>query len=251
VVKGSDIRVVSEKEEFQQILEEHAGVSSRQGGRTKREMVELVTAAVVSLILVAGIWFSFTRGWDTLMTLDVPIEYMNRDPGMEILDTSLNTVTLELSGSGALIRSIRPEQVKVRVDLNRAVAGSNAFTITPEHITLPPGIFLKNIKTPTVEVILDVPTRKELPVQVDWIGKLPEHLIIEGVKMDPERVQVMGGKLALEKISTIYTEKVSVDHIEETGTMTVRLAINAVSLKISSGSKEKIAVHYEVKKRLQ
>jgi len=141
--------------------------------------------------------------------------------------------------------------VKARVDLTGAVAGSNAFTITPDHITLPPGIFLKNIKTPTVEVILDVPTRKELPVQVDWTGKLPELRVIERVRLDPERVQVVGGKRALEKISTIYTEKVSVDQIEESGTMTVRLALNPVSLKISSGSKEKIAVHYEVKKRVQ
>jgi diadenylate cyclase len=251
VAKGSEFRIVEGPEELRGILEAHAGGSSRAGGRTRREKLEWVTAAALSLLFIGGGWFSFTQGQDTLMTLEVPIEYMNRDPGMEILDASPNTVSLELSGSGTLIRSIRPEQVKVRLDLAAAVPGKNAIPFHPEYINLPPGISLKDIKPPAVEVVLDVLTKKELPLQVDWAGKLREGLIITEVRLEPERVQIVGLRSTLEKITTLYTEKVTVDHLEKSGSLTVKPVLNPPSLKIAGGSKERVTVEFVVKERVQ
>lgn len=251
VAKGSEFRRVQDPEELRSILEAHAGGPSRPGGRSRRERLEFATAAALSLLFIGGTWFSFTQGQDTLMTLEVPIEYMNRDLGMEILDASQNTVSLELSGSGTLIRSIRPEQVKVRLDLAAAIPGKNAFPIHPEHISLPPGIALKSFKPLAVEVVLDVLTRRELPLQVDWVGRLREGLIITEVRLDPERVQTVGLRSTLENITTLYTEKVSVDHLEKSGALTVKPVLNPPSLKIVGGSKERVTVEFVVKERVQ
>jgi YbbR domain-containing protein len=174
---------------------------------------------------------------------------MNRDPGMEILDTSANTVRLNLSGSGTLIKSIRPEQVQVKLDLSKAVVGLNTFTITQADIALPPGIFLKGVQPSLVEVNLDIPIKKELPIQLDWAGKLPEHLILAEAKLDTDKIEVVGGTRILKNISTIYTKKIPLDKIKKTGTITVGLAINPASIKIAPGSKKKITVNYVVKRR--
>ena len=168
---------------------------------------------------------------------------------MEILDTSVNTVNLHLSGSGALIKSIRPEQVQVSLDLSKAVVGHNSFTITRENITLPPGVILKKVQPPVVEATLDIPVEKNLPLQVDWVGKLPDHLTLIAVKIDPEEVQVIGSKLILSEISTIYTEKIPLDNIDKSGTTTVNPALNPASLKIAPASKTKITIKYVVKER--
>lgn len=247
--KGQSFRVVESKEELREILESHAGVSSKQGGRRKAEQLELITAAALSVLFIGAVWFSFTRGLDTLITLEVPIEYMNRDPGLEILDTSRNTVSLELSGSGLLIRSVRPDQVQVRLDLSAAVPGENIIPLTAENISLPPGVFLKNIRTQTVEVVMDVIVRKELPVQVDWGGKLRERVIISDVKIDPETVQVVGVKKILDKITAIYTERVPVDHIEESGSVSVRLVLSPPLLRIAGGYRDRVLVDYTVIER--
>lgn len=249
VARGSEFTVVNQKKKLIQMLREHAGVPTKEVDYLRKERIETSIAALVCLLFVIGIWFSFSRGLETLITLEVPVEYMNRDPGMEILDTSVNTVNIHLGGSGSLIKTIQPEQVKVKLDLDKAVVGSNIFTITNDNISLPPGVSLKKVEPSVVEVTLDVPIEKELPVQVDWAGRLPEHLILTKVNLDPEKIRVIGPNQILKNITTIYTEKVPLDNIKKTGIITANPVLDPASLKISPGSKEKIVIEYIIKKR--
>jgi YbbR domain-containing protein len=168
---------------------------------------------------------------------------------MEILGTSVNAVSLDLSGSGALIKSIKPDQVDVRLDLSKAEVGSNSLTITRENISLPPGIILKNVYPNEVDVDLDVTIKKKVAVQVDWVGKLPDHLVLVEADIDPLSVEVIGGKRILEDIATLYTEKVPLDKLKENGSLSAKLALRPASLKIAPGSKEKITIKYKTAER--
>jgi uncharacterized protein (TIGR00159 family) len=249
VAKGSDMQHVGQKAELARILQEHVGGTTDEWGYLRKEKLEIGIAAFVSILFIIGVWFSFSRGLETLTTLEIPVEYMNRDPGMAIIDTSVNTVKLHMAGSGSLIKSIRPEQIQVKLDLKGAVAGANTFTVGPENITLPPGVFLRKVEPPGVEVTLDVPIKKELPVQVDWVGKLPEHLILTETHLDPARIWVIGGRQILKGVKTIYTEKVPLDNIRKTGTITVNLVLDPTSLIMAPGSKDRITVTYVTEER--
>ena len=248
VAKASKIRGIKTKIKLINILEKHLGISEKDTKYPVKKKLEIAVAALASFLFITGIWFAFSQGMDTLTTLEVPVEYMKRDPGMEILETSVDTVNLQLSGSGALIKSIRPGQIRVKLDLSKALVGRNTFTITNENIILPPGIFIKKVQPSVVDVALDTRVEKKLPIQVDWIGKMPDQLTIESVKLDPDKVRVIGGKRILDNISTIYTEKVPLDNMNESGTAIVNLALSPASLKIASNSKSKIALRYLVKK---
>lgn len=249
IAKGSSVMGVKEKKKLADILQEHVGVSNKQLNHLRKRNLELSIAGLVSIVFIASVWFNFTSGMDTLITLEIPVEYTNRNPKMEIFDTSVNTVSLSLYGSGALMRSIRPEQVGVRLDLGKAIVGSNTFTITQGDITLPPGVALKNVDPSIVEVILDIPVKKVLPVQVDWTGRLSEHLILKAVELDPKDFEVVGGKGVLENISTIYTEKVPLNKIEKSGSVVVKPVFSTAFLKTSSGLDAGIEITYEVEKR--
>jgi len=251
VAKGTEFDVIGRKEELVRILRQHLGLPLVEEGYPKKQTLRLGIAALASFLFIAGVWFSFTRGMYTVTTLEIPVEYTNVTAGMEILQTSVNAVRLDLSGSGALIKSIRPEQVKVRLDLSKGVVGPNTFNITHENIGLPPGVVLRSVEPPTVEVTLDVPMEKELPLQVDWVGKLPADLILTEAKVSPERIRVVGGAQIVEGISTIYTEKVPLDNIHETGTMTVSLALNPASLQIAPDSDDRITIRYKVQQRAE
>lgn len=247
VSKGTDMHTIKNKDELVQILSKYLGTPAK--GDYPQKRFDLIIAAIASVIIIGGVWFSFTKGLDTLITLDVPVEYINRDSNKEIVDTSVNTVSLYLSGSSVLLRDIRSEQVKVRIDLNEAVIGRNEFQIKKENIDLPPRVFLKNIKPPVVTVLLDESIKKDLPVQVDWVGKLPEHLILVSLKLTPERIQIIGGKRILKNISTIYTEKVQLDNIDKSGEITLKPALSPASLIISPDSKKSIRAEYIIKER--
>jgi diadenylate cyclase len=247
--KNSKITKINDNTELVTALQKHMGLTEEEPANLRKEKLEISIAALISVLFITGMWFSFSKGLDTLITLEIPVEYTKHDPGIEIVDTSVNTVRLQLGGSGALIKSVQPDQVQVRLDLGNAVIGSNIFSITKENISLPPGIFLSKVVPPVVEVTLDKTITKELPVQVDWVGKLPENIILSQVKIDPEKVKIIGGKRILENISTLYTEKVPLDNINKTGTTTVSLALNPASLKIASGSKDRIKLTYVVTPR--
>jgi diadenylate cyclase len=251
VAQGGKLVIVRQKRRLELILQEHMGVASRKGRELIRERLMVAAAAVFSVIFITGVWFSVSRGGDTLVTFQSPVVYMNRDPAMEIVKTSVNTVNLELEGSGALIKAIKPDQVQVRLDMSKSKMGPNSFTITRESISLPPGIILKDVKPAVVEVDLDVLMKKELPVQIDWVGRLPDNFILAEANIDPKTVEVIGGKRILETISTIYTEKVPLNNLDAKGTITANLALTPASLKIAPDSKEKVTIKYLTRLRNQ
>lgn len=250
VTKRNQIRTVNRKGDLARLIEEHIGGATGGWSQLKKEKLEIAAAAVCSVIFIVGVWFSFTRGQNSIITLDVPIEYMNRNPTMEIVDTSVNTEQLQLSGAGTLIKSLRPDQVQVTLDLGKAVAGANTFTITGDNVNLPPGIFLKRVEQPTVTVTMDITTRKEIPVQVNWVGRLPGDLLLKSARLTPDKVMVVGGAHVLKKISTIYTEKVMLNTIKASGALTASLVLKPMPLRIAGG-KDKITIDYAVGKRTE
>jgi uncharacterized protein (TIGR00159 family) len=249
VARDGELVPIRDNIQLEEILATHGPRGLRPHGDRLKDRLELVTAALVSTLCVLGIWFSFARGLETFTSLEIPIEYMNRSARMEIFGASVNTINLSLSGSGALIRSLNPDQVKVKLDLSRAKVGPNSYTITREDIDLPPGITLKSVAPATVEVTLDVPVEKELPIQADWSGELPEDLLLETVKLVPERVRVVGGSQILKKIDTLYTDKLPLDNLKASGAMTTRLALQPGTLKIADGVREKVIVRYTLRER--
>ncbi len=247
VVKGTTLTQVFKKDDLEKQLEQHLGPTVKNASIRKKESAEIVIAAAVSFILITSIWLSITRGLDTLVTFEVPIEYMNRNPGLEIMDASVNSVKIQLGGSGTLMRTVRHDHVRVKIDLAKSVIGQNSFTITHDNISLPPGIVIKSFEPAAVEVSLDVLDRKDLPVQVDWTGKLPDNLRMEKVNIDPTLVQVIGGRQILKNITTVYTEKIPLESIQSSRTIIVNLALSPASLKVAPGSKDKITVVCMVK----
>lgn len=251
VARDSQLRVVKQKRRLEQILQEHMGVAVKKGRESRRERLAFIAAALFSVIFTTGVWLSVSRGVDTLVTLQVPLEYTKRDLAMEIVNTSVNTVNLELEGSGALIKSIRPDQVQVRLDLSKSIAGPNTFSITRKSISLPPGVVLKGVTPAVVEVELDVLIKKELPVQIDWTGRLSDHFILAQASVEPQTVEIIGGKRMLEKMQTLYTEKVPLDNLEVEGVIAANVALNPASLKFAPGSEERVTIKYLTRLRNQ
>jgi diadenylate cyclase len=248
VAKDSRIFPINEKEELSDLIKGHLGISSVAGRLFKRQKIRLGVAALLSIIFVTGIWLLFTRGIDTLISLDIPIEYTNRKSGLDIYDTSVNTVRLDLQGSGTLLKSVNSENVKVIVNLNNSLVGVNNCLISEANISLPPGIFLKNIKPSYVKVTLDKSVDKKIPVQVDWTGRLPDGMTLSDVSVEPPVVKVNGRSIVLKGISTVYTEKISLDGIKKSGVSTVGIVLSNPSLKLvdNSGS---VTVRYIIREK--
>lgn len=254
VAKNGNIEPIRDNLVLSRRIGEHLGVSS-DGRHTVNDRnlrvrrLELPLAAAVCILFMAGIWFSFAKGMETLTSIEVPLEYTNRDSRMQILSASVNTIRLYLSGSNTLLSSLRPDQVKAKLDLGNAVNGENTIIIGANNVTIPPGVRLSRIEPSEVKVVLDVPISKSLPIQVDWVGRLADDLVLEKVILKPDEAVVMGPAVILNQMSTLYTRPVRLEKFNNSGIITVKLAIEAASLKMANGSSNEVKVTYTLRKR--
>ncbi len=249
ITRGDDLLNINEREPLVSAFREHLGIRENQPQYLKRRKIELRIAALMALLIVSGVWFSISRGLDAIKTFDIPVEYANRNPAMELLNTSATSVRLYLRGSRALLRSIRPEQIRVRMDLGKAVAGTNTFAITNDHLSIPPGLSLKEVRPMVLDVNLDTRTKKTLPIQVDWVGKLPSDLNLVRSKISPSEIELNGPKTILDNMSTLYTKSIPLNSLDSSGQTSAKVVIPSAFLKVASGSKEKVVVEYEIRRR--
>ncbi len=245
VFKDQSITNIGNTTELLEVLQKYTGIKTDQKGNSK-QLRELYTAAALCLVFVTGIWLSFARGLETFMTLEVPIEFMNRDPDMEIYSASVGSVKLQISGSRSLIKTVTPDQLKVKLNLEKAVPGENQVPITSESIVLPPGIDFKQVEPHLITVTMDMPVKKRLAVQPTWTGKLPAEFIMQNTLVIPETVSVEGGSLVLKNIRTIYTEAIPLENITADGKVTVNLMLPPSSFKLSDKSPVSIDVNYKI-----
>ncbi len=231
-------------------LRQHTGMFGDSPQRTSNERRSAAFAFILSLMVVSSVWYSYSLGFVRgLTTVEVPIEYVKRDSQMEIIESSSTSVRIQLSGSLQLISRLDPNQIKVRFDLSKAVAGRNSITITEDNIILPPGASLKKVEPSSIDIMVDTLRQKRLPVQVDWTGVLPPGILVQEIQLDPAAVEVIGGQLLLTEMDTIYTAKVPVDGLKRSGNLRAALALVPASLRLAPGQETSIRISFKVRPR--
>ncbi|RJQ49416.1 MAG: DisA protein [Desulfobacteraceae bacterium] len=249
IAKGARLQKIAEPDILKKELEEHFSIDAPENRMLSKNRLEIVAAALVSVLFISAVWFSLSKGQESIVNLEVPVQYVNRKPGMEIVQTSNHRVNVELSGSAHLARSLQPEAVQIQVDLRDAKLGENNYRITSRNVFLPPGFALVNVYPYEVRTVLDVIIEKRLPVQVDWTGKMPGDRIVTDAVIEPDSVPVKGGKQMLESIETIYTEKVSTDRLEDEGVIQAGLALKPPSLQLLNDPEPKVTIRYKTRER--
>lgn len=184
---------------------------------------------------------------ESLATHEVPIEFLNPEPKKEILASSAARVKVLISGSRSLINAVKPEQIKVNMDLSRARVGENVLPVTGENISLPPGVALKHLEPQEVKITLDNLTEKSLAVQPVWTGKLPDGMVMVQAQAVPEMVTVSGGGIVLKEMTTIFTEEIPLDQLTQSGILSVSLVLNPASLELVNA--DKVQIRYFLEKR--
>ncbi len=240
------LRIVESHEDLKEAITSFAGVNNSQTIKPARPL-GFSMAALVCLLCVAGLWFSFSRGLETFTIQEVPLEFIKPDQKMEIMNSSVSYAKLHVSGARPLIDALKPDRIKVKLNLSQSRPGKNTLPINRNNISLPPGLRLKAIEPSRVDIFLDTLMEKELPIQPHWTGKLPNDLRLTMARITPSHVAITGGSRILKKIDTIFTEPLSLDHITESGTMEALIVTDPASLKPAGTNT--VTVEYTIARR--
>ncbi|MCF8090974.1 MAG: diadenylate cyclase [Desulfotignum sp.] len=248
LVKDKQIYDINDSSIFEKLLIEHAGGDTSTVD-IKKQTRELAVAATICLACVTGLWLSFSRGVEALATHDVPVEFISPDQKMAVFSSSASSVRLLLSGSRPLIRSLTPDRINIKINLTNVEPGTNNLLVSRHAVKLPPGITIKNIEPSELEVTVDVPLKKMLPVQPYWTGRLSSDLIMTHAQISPEKIHVIGPAQALKKIDTLFTAPLSLDGITESGSLTAGIVMNPATIRIEDNKQGRVQVEYTIQKR--
>lgn len=247
LVKDNQIHEVRNPDNIETLIKQYTG-GPEPVKRMRRQTRELLVAAMICLLCTTGLWLSFSRGMETLANYDVPIEFMNPDKKKNIIDTSVSRARLLISGARPLVNALTLDQMSIKLSLDGTAVGKNKLAITRQNVQLPPGIRLKNIEPDQVEVTLDTMAEKQVPVQADFSGKLPDGLIMTRIRVIPETVKITGGELTLDTVTTVFTEKIPLENLTTSGVVNVALVMRPATLRPDENHKT-VQIRYTIAER--
>ncbi|HEC98712.1 MAG TPA: hypothetical protein ENI58_11300 [Nitrospirae bacterium] len=203
---------------------------------------------ILALCLAIILWFLISGRGVSEITREVPIEYINIPPGYEIVKKDHDTVRVSLFGSEVVLGSIKPEDLKVYVDLKDAQPGRGAYRIKKRNIKVPPALTISNVTPSKVHIFLDRTVRKKVPVNPDISGEPAPGKYISQIIIKPEEVEVEGPESMLKKISAVRTEPVDVSGLDENSINKVNIVSDIPAARLIT---EKVDVHIIIKEGIK
>src|SRR5262245_51325260 len=94
---------------------------------------------VVSLLLATVLWAAISNQRSSEIGLDVPLEYHNIPPQMEIAGDITNLVQVRLRGSSNVIKGITAKDVATSIDLSKMKTGEKVVPLSPQNVQAPFG----------------------------------------------------------------------------------------------------------------
>jgi uncharacterized protein (TIGR00159 family) len=109
VAKNSKLIQISDDLELARRLHTHLGITPEKSNSLKRERLRLCIAALLSFLFITGIWHSFTRNNDTLISKKFPVQvdWSGKLPENLILESVfLKPQKTTIKGPGQILESI-------------------------------------------------------------------------------------------------------------------------------------------------
>lgn len=193
------------------------------------------SAVLISVLL----WLFVTSRGQSEMSLEIPVEFKDVPVGLGIVSTSAKMVNVTVKGQERVMKSIRPTDLRVFVDLAKSKKGEGSFHISQDDVKLPYAMSVMNIEPSTVRVKLDEAVTKLVTVDPVLAGTPGKGFYVKAVEVEPRSVVIQGLKTEVRKISEIRTETMDISGIEETTTQELNVDTSGANIKIE---KDKVRV---------
>ena len=109
-----------------------------------QKLLEDLPRKALFLLLVCLLWMFVIGLRQGEVGLNIPIEYYSIPQNLVITGEPPKEVNVRLKGSQRLLLSLKPDQIRVRVDLSSAHKGSNQISLSEANIDAGPGISVSN-----------------------------------------------------------------------------------------------------------
>ena len=148
------------------------------------------------------------------------------DPGLIVDDISSETKKVLVEGPESLVSRVSYAQANLKLDM--VDPHSNA----PVEVILEPfdasnhlvgNVELHPSKVLVMPKLMPSPQSKQVFVEAQFTGKVPEGYVVQGYVVEPDRISASGPSRILKGITRLSTEPIDVSQLTGTQTLTAKL----------------------------
>jgi YbbR domain-containing protein len=194
-----------------------------------------VSAVLISVLL----WFFVTSRGQTEMSIQVPLEFKDVPAGLGIVNTSAKSVNVTIKGQERIMRSMKPGDIRVFVDLAKARKGEGSFHVNNDDIKLPYAMAVMNVDPSMVRVKMEEAISKTVAVRPVLMGVPERGFEIRAVEVVPKSMVIQGLRSEVRKVNEIKTEAMDISGIDVTTTQELNVDTGDANIKTD---KERVAV---------
>jgi YbbR domain-containing protein len=182
-----------------------------------------ISALVLSFLL----WLFVTSRGQSEMSLEVPLQFKDVPVGLGIDYVSAKVVNVSIRGQERLMKSVKPSDVRVFVDLAKAKKGEGTYYINKDDVQLPYAMSVISITPSSVKVRIEETVTKSVPVRPSVTGSPAAGYAIRSVKAEPAMVTIRGLRSDIRKIQELRTDAVDVTGLKHSVTQEVNVDTGA------------------------
>src|SRR5947207_10709235 len=110
---------------------------------------------IISLLLSTMLWMAIANEASSEIGLDVPLEYRNIPPQLEITGDTTATVQVRLRGSSNVIKDVTSKDVSTTIDLTKMSTGERVVALSPQNVNAPFGAEVVRVNPSSVRFNLE------------------------------------------------------------------------------------------------
>lgn len=168
-------------------------------------------AKLFSVVLATVLWLAIASETSSEIGIEVPLQYRNVPPHLEVTEETTNVVEVRLRGSANLIKELSPQEISTTVDLGGMEPGEKVFPLTIQNIQAPFGIDVVRVNPSRVRLNLERTLSKLLPVAPNVMGKPAAGFEVKEISVVPNMVEVQGPESKVRDLETASAGPVDIE----------------------------------------
>jgi len=198
----------------------------KKGIRVTNFFTQHLLEKFIAVIIACSLWMIFAHHTGTVRRdFIAPIEYRNLAANRIVNEPKTKEVTVTLSGTEQKFSLLKPEELKVSLNMSAIKDGENQIAVSSDLIKNYSGLSVVNISPNQITLNSYTLTNFVAPVEVKTKGKLPSGVTLKSINVEPSSLPVMVPSTMLKDNITIATEPVDLAAINETTVLTPLLVI--------------------------
>lgn len=215
-----------------------------------------IVVFLICLIIATALWFLNALGKDYTAQVSYPVKYINPPENQFLADNTPVKLDLTITGQGfTLLRlkmlSFSPIILDIAGITKNIDSNSGTYKVLSKNLIndiseqFSDEIKISEISPELIDIVLDSLVTKTVPVELDLnVEFVPQFNLKNPISTKPDKVEITGPTLILEKINTLKT-KVNIINKLEAG---ITQEIDLIHPEKTTISPEKVTLTIDVEK---